>query len=239
MVNINEFVRLLNQIVAQFALAGDSAHHTLLTAADDELRTARRFRIVSAITVALRMLVVLTVLAGVLYPLAITAIAQLVFPTQANGSLTFVDEQVAGSWLIGQAMQDQRYFWPRPSAVNYMSGSQMDALGSSGATNYGPTNAQFAVQVQARAAAFHAANRLASDDVVPADMLSASGSGLDPHISPAAARLQINRVAEARGLDPTMLAALVERYVEGPQFGFLGNPRVNVFRLNQALDALQ
>jgi K+-transporting ATPase ATPase C chain len=120
-----------------------------------------------------------------------------------------------------------------------MDGSEAGALGSSGATNYGPTNATLAAQVQERAHAFRTANGLAADAALPADMLFASASGLDPHISPEAARLQVNRVAKARGLDPAKLTVLVEQHVEGPQFDVLGNPRVNVFRLNLALDGIQ
>jgi len=188
---------------------------------------------------ALRMFVMLTLITGVLYPLGITLLAQALFPVQANGSLIVAADRVVGSALIGQANQEARYFWPRPSAVNYMDGATTDALGSSGATNLGPTSALLADQVQARAAAFRAAHQLAEDAAIPADMLLASGSGLDPHISPAAARIQIARVAAARGVDAADVTMLVEQHVEGPQLGLLGAPRVDVLKLNLALDGIQ
>jgi K+-transporting ATPase ATPase C chain len=188
---------------------------------------------------ALRMFVMLTLITGVLYPLGITLLAQALFPVQANGSLLVAANHVIGSALIGQANQEARYFWPRPSAVSYMDRATTDALGSSGATNLGPTSALLADQVQARAAAFRTANQLAEDAAIPADMLLASGSGLDPHISPAAARIQIARVAAARGVDAADVAALVEQHVEGPQLGLLGAPRVDVLKLNLALDGIQ
>lgn len=194
---------------------------------------------INTILMALRMLIVLTLLTGVLYPLGVTLLAQALFPVQANGSLIVTAERIVGSELIGQANQEARYFWPRPSAVKYMDGAAPDALRSSGATNIGPTNATLVAQVQTRAAAFRTANQLDPEVVVPADMLLASGSGLDPHISPAAARLQVARVAAARGIDAGIIAALVEQHVEPPQWGVLGAPRVNVLQLNLALDRIQ
>lgn len=188
---------------------------------------------------AARMLLVLTLLTGVVYPLAMTVIAQAVFPVQANGSLITVDNQTVGSSLIGQSTSDPRYFWSRPSAVNYMEGSSLDALGSSGATNYSSTNAALAEDAAAREAAFRAANNIPDDTAVPVEMLFASGSGLDPHISPEAARLQVERVAVARGLEAETVAALVEAHIEAPALGFLGQPRVNVLLLNLALDKLK
>ena len=187
---------------------------------------------------AVRMFVALTVLTGVLYPLAITAAGSLVFPRQAHGSLVDVNGAIVGSELIGQANSDSRYFWPRPSAVDYMDGSGPDVLGSSGASNLGPISSTLADQVQQRADAFRSANGLGSDVALPPDVLFASGSGLDPHISPEAALLQVERVAAARGLDPERVTALVEKHVEGPQLGFLGERRVNVLLLNLALDGL-
>lgn len=186
------------------------------------------------ITSAIRMLIVMTILTGVIYPLVMTVAAQVIFPAQANGSLVTKDGVVVGSSLFGQSNTDPRYFWPRPSAVNYMEGTTASA-----GTNYGPTNATLQTQVEERAIAFRKANGLPADAEVPQDMLFASGSGLDPHISPAAAQAQIDRVAEARGLDRAAVAALVDQYTEAPQLGFLGQPRVNVLLLNLALDALQ
>ncbi|PJF24237.1 MAG: potassium-transporting ATPase subunit KdpC, partial [Phototrophicales bacterium] len=173
------------------------------------------------------------------YPLLVTLLAQMLFPVQANGSLITVDNQVIGSSLIGQTTDDLRYFWSRPSAVSHMEGASLDALVSSGATNYGSTNEALAESVVLRAQTFRAANNVPDDVSVPVEMLFASGSGLDPHISPQAARLQIDRVAEARGLEREIVANLVEQYVEVPQLGFLGQPRVNVLLLNLALDGLQ
>ena len=184
----------------------------------------------------LRMLAVLTVLTGVIYPLALTALAQLFFPDQANGSLLTRDGQVVGSALIGQQTGDPGYFWWRPSAVNSMLGSTLDSLASSGATNYGWTNRTLQAVVRQRAEALHQGE---DDRAIPTDLLFASGSGLDPHISPEAAFWQVDRVAAARELNRAEVAALVEQFVEEPQLGFLGQPRVNVLRLNLALDALE
>lgn len=186
---------------------------------------------------AARMLVILTLITGVLYPLSMTVIAQILFPGQANGSLINTGGITVGSSLIGQATDDLHYFWSRPSAEDYMLGSSLDAPGSSGATNYGSTNAMLAEQVAAREGAFRTAHNLPDDVAVPVEMLFASGSGLDPHISPDAARMQTDRVAAAWGLDREVVAALVDQHIEAPQLGFLGQPRVNVLLLNLALDA--
>jgi K+-transporting ATPase ATPase C chain len=185
------------------------------------------------------MFISLTLITGVVYPLLVTLIAQTFFPVQANGSLITVDNQIIGSSLIGQMTDNPRYFWSRPSAVSYMEGASLDSLASSGATNYGSTNEVLAESVVLRGQAFRAANNVPDDVTVPVEMLFASGSGLDPHISPEAARLQIDRVAEARGLERETVANLVEQYVEVPQLGFLGQPRVNVLLLNLALDGIQ
>ena len=192
-----------------------------------------------SIVPALRMLLVLTLLTGLLYPLAVTAAALLAFPAQANGSLAQRDGLVVGSLLIGQSNNDPRYFWPRPSAVAYMDGSTPSNLGSSGGSNLAPTSATLADQVAERAALFRSANGLAATAIVPPDMLTASGSGLDPHISPAAAQAQASRVSAARGIPLSTVADLVEQYIAYPQFGFLGEPRVNVLELNLALDQIE
>jgi potassium-transporting ATPase KdpC subunit len=185
------------------------------------------------ILTALRMLVVLTILTGVIYPLVVTVVAQVVFPAQANGSLQTVDGTIVGSALIGQEMNgDPRYFWSRPSSIGY------NPLPSSG-SNLGPTSATLAQSVEERAAAFREAHNLPDDAPVPTDMVFASGSGLDPHISPEAARLQVERVAAARGLTVEQINGLVDDAIETPQLGFLGQPRVNVLLLNLALDGLQ
>ena len=183
---------------------------------------------------AARLLLVLTVLTGILYPVAITLAANVLFPAQANGSLIERDGQIIGSALIGQAFTSARYFWPRPSAVDY------NPL-PSGGSNLGPTSAVLQAKVLERAAAIRQANHLTEDAAIPTDLLFASGSGLDPHLSPDAARVQIDRVATARGVTPAQrdqLAALIERSIEPPQFGVLGEPRVNVLRLNLAVDQI-
>lgn len=188
---------------------------------------------------AARMLLILTVLTGMVYPLFITLVGGALFPYQAAGSLEKQGDRVIGSALIGQANDNPRYFWGRPSAVGYMAGSGAGNLGTSGASNLGSTSKALAEAVAQRAAAFRTANGLAPDTPVPAEMLFGSGSGLDPHISPEAARLQVGRVARARGLAPERVAALVESVIERPQFGIFGQPGVNVLRLNLALDELQ
>jgi K+-transporting ATPase ATPase C chain len=180
----------------------------------------------------LMMLVLLTLLTGVVYPLVVTGIAQAVFPVQANGSLIGEAGSAAGSILIGQANDDPQYFWPRPSATDY-------GTLPSGGSNLGPTSALLAEQVANRAAGFRTANGLPGNIAVPNDMLFASASGLDPHISPDAARLQVARVARARNLDESRVASLVEEHIEDPQFGILGESRVNVLLLNMALDRLK
>lgn len=181
---------------------------------------------------ALLMLAILTFITGVVYPLVVAVVAQLEFPAQAYGSLLGDPGQPVGSRLIGQTNDDPRYFWPRPSATGY------NAM-PSGASNLGPTSATLAGLVAERAAGFRAAHGLGDEEPVPVEMLFASGSGLDPHISPDSARLQVGRIAVARGLDEARLTALVAAHIEGPQLGFLGAARVNVLVLNLALDDLE
>jgi K+-transporting ATPase ATPase C chain len=174
-----------------------------------------------------------TLITGVIYPLAVTAVAQALLPLQANGSLVTRNEIIIGSALIGQNWnEDPRYFWSRPSATNY------SAL-PSGGSNLGATSATLRASVQQRAADFRLAHDVDAATALPADLLFASASGLDPHISPEAARLQAARVAAARGLPVITVSELVEQLTETPQFGFLGQPRVNVLLLNLALDELQ
>jgi potassium-transporting ATPase KdpC subunit len=175
--------------------------------------------------------IVFTVLTGVLYPLVITGIAQVAFHDQANGSLIERDGKVVGSELLAQQFTGDKYFWPRPSAGGY-------ATVPSGASNLGPTSQTLQSNVTANAAAFRTGNKLAADAPVPADMVFTSASGLDPHISPESARLQIGRVAATRGIGVDQVKALVEKFVESPQWGIFGEERVNVLRLNLALDDL-
>jgi K+-transporting ATPase ATPase C chain len=176
-------------------------------------------------------LVVFTVLAGLLYPLMITAVAQALFPDRANGSVILLGGRPVGSELIGQPFGDPRYFWDRPSATPR---GPYNASASSG-SNLGPGNPELARTVSVRLAMLHAADTR-NTLPVPVDLVTASGSGLDPHISPAAARLQVARVAAARALSEDQVRAVVERSIEPPQFGFLGEPRVNVLVINLALD---
>lgn len=182
---------------------------------------------------ALVLFVLLTVLTGVVYPLAVTVVAQTVFANQANGSLVFRGTDVAGSALIGQPFDDPKYFWGRLSATAPFA---YNAAASSG-SNLGPLNPALVDAVKARVDALRAADP-DNHAPVPVDLATASGSGLDPHVSPAAAHWQVPRVARARGLDPATIDALVTRDTEGRQWGFLGEPRVNVLALNLALDAL-
>ena len=178
---------------------------------------------------ALRALIVLTVITGVAYPLLVTGISQVVFKDQANGSLIQKDGKVLGSRLIGQPFSDPKYFWGRPSATSPM---PYNGAASSG-SNQGPTNPALKEAIEGRI------KDLGGKTPVPGDLVTASGSGLDPHISPAAAEYQIPRVAKARDLDQAKLEALVRQHTQGRQLGILGEPRVNVLELNLALDQLR
>jgi K+-transporting ATPase ATPase C chain len=175
-----------------------------------------------------------TLVTGVGYSLVITAIAQLAFKEKANGSLIVRDGNIIGSALLAQQFQGTNYFWPRPSACTY--GTSASGIVASSGSNLGPTSGALQTNVMNNVAAFISGNNLPTNTVVPADMAFASASGLDPHISPEAARLQIARVAASRGVSEDKIKALVDRFTEAPQWGFLGQPRVNVLLLNVALD---
>ena len=180
---------------------------------------------------AILMTLVLTVITGLVYPLAMTGVAQLVFPKQANGSLVVRDGQVIGSELIGQNFAADQYFHPRPSAAG---DKGYDANNSSG-SNLGPTDAGLLKRVSESAQALATES---PNSPIPVDLVTTSGSGLDPHISPAAAELQIARVAKARGLEEDIVRNLVRSQTESRLYGVLGEPRVNVLLLNLALDGL-
>jgi K+-transporting ATPase ATPase C chain len=177
---------------------------------------------------------IFTLLTGVLYPLAITAIAQGFLPYQANGSLIVQNGQVIGSDLIGQLFDDPRYFWGRPSATSPFPYNAAFSTGS----NLGPTNPALKEEVSVRIAAFKAADPT-NNSPIPVDLVTSSGSGLDPNISVAAALYQVLRVTKARGLSEEVVRSLVDRFTAGRQFGVLGEPRINVLELNLALDGIK
>ena len=183
---------------------------------------------------ALVLFVLLSLVTGLLYPLFVTGVAQAVFPHQANGSLIEHKGQTVGSELIGQPFAQAGHFWGRPSATGPMAYN----ASASGGSNLGPNHPALAEAVKARIDALRAADP-GNTAPVPVDLVTASASGLDPHISLAGARYQVARVARARGLAPAAVSALVEQHTESSLFGFLGEPRVNVLALNLALDALR
>ncbi|MBI3480502.1 MAG: potassium-transporting ATPase subunit KdpC [Nitrosomonadales bacterium] len=175
----------------------------------------------------------LTMLTGIGYPLLVTGISQVVMPDKANGSLIVKEGKPVGSSLIGQSFSDPKYFWSRPSATSPMPNNPT----ASGGSNLGPTNPALMDAVKARVQALRDADP-GNQQPIPVDLVTASGSGLDPHISPAAAEYQLARVARVRNLNPNALRKLVAEHIEGRQFGILGEPRVNVLELNLALDAV-
>jgi K+-transporting ATPase ATPase C chain len=196
---------------------------------DDRIRNILIMK--TQIRPALTIFALLTVITGVIYPLFVTGMSQALFSDQANGSLIIVDGKAVGSELIGQQCDDPKYFWGRLSAAGY------NAAASSG-SNYGPLNPALLDAVQQRIDALKQADP-ENTLPIPVDLVTASASGLDPHISIAAALYQIHRVASARGLSEADVQSLVEKYTEERQFGFLGEPRVNVLLLNLALDEIQ
>jgi K+-transporting ATPase ATPase C chain len=179
------------------------------------------------------MLVYMTVITGLIYPVVVTAVAQVFLSKPANGSLIVKDDKPVGSELIGQPFSSPKYFWSRPSAT----GPYPYNAGSSSGSNQGPTNSALTDAVAARIKALRDADP-GNTEPVPADLVTASASGLDPDISPAAAYYQVGRIARARGLDPKRVRTLVAENTVGRQFGILGEPRVNVLKLNLVLDAL-
>jgi K+-transporting ATPase ATPase C chain len=189
---------------------------------------------------ALVLLVLLSLVTGIIYPLAVTAIAQVFFPAQANGSLIEQNGRLLGSALIGQEFTSPQYFWSRPSATAGHGYNAFDptALTGSSGSNLGPLSQSLVDSVRRRVAALRAADPTQTDPI-PVDLVTASASGLDPHISLAAAYYQIPRVAQARGLSEAQVKSLVDLYTAGRQLGVLGEPRVNVLLLNLALDGIK
>jgi K+-transporting ATPase ATPase C chain len=188
---------------------------------------------------AIVLLLLFTLITGVIYPLVVTGIAQAIFPHQANGSLIAQDGKAIGSELIGQSFDDPKYFWGRLSATGTFPYNAFNAqnLTASSGSNYGPLNPALLDAVKARIAALKAADP-GNTAPIPVDLVTASGSGLDPNISVAAALYQAPRVARTRGMSEEAVRALVNQYTLGRQFGILGEPRVNVLELNLALDRL-
>ena len=184
--------------------------------------------------IALKLIVLMTILLGIVYPLFITGITQAIFPHRSNGSLLMMNGKVIGSALIGQKFESERYFWPRPSAIDY------NPL-PSGGSNLGPTSADLEKQIIQRRSVLHTANGMSEGAIIPLDLLFASASGLDPHISPQAARFQVNHIVRARGFDrngENELYKLIDKHIEPRVLQLLGEPRINVLKLNLALDSL-
>ena len=185
--------------------------------------------------IAIRAILFFTVLTGIAYPLLVTGVAQLVFTDRANGSIVYQNGKPVGSILIGQSFTSEKYFWSRPSAVGY--NSEL-----SGASNFGPTSAKLRKQIEERRQNFIRRNGLSENAIVPAEMVTSSGSGLDPHISPEAAMLQLDRVAKARGFNSQQrrkVAELIHLLSVGHNQVILGDARINVFELNLKINQLQ
>lgn len=185
--------------------------------------------------ISLRVLLVMIILTGIAYPLVMTGVAQLTFPARANGSLVIINGKIAGSELIGQRFDSSIYFWSRPSAVDYNPVP-------SGGSNLGPASEKLRIQVAERLNIFMEKNFIPDTTAVPKEMIFASGSGLDPHISPEAALLQVGRVAKSRNLtedQKQQLLQLIDNKTEKPQFSLLGESRINVFELNLELDKIR
>ena len=185
--------------------------------------------------IALKILLVMTILTGIIYPLLMTGIAQITFPRKANGSLIIKDGKIIGSELIGQKFDSSKYFWPRPSAISY------NPI-PSGASNWGPTSDTLKKQVADRRFRFEKMNSIPEGSPVPKEMLFASASGLDPHISPGAALMQVDRIAKARNYDTSQkqqLIGLINKKSERPQYGIFGEERLNVLLINIELDQIK
>ncbi len=186
------------------------------------------------ILTALKFFLAMTILTGIIYPLLMTGVAQIAFPSQANGSLILKDGKIIGSELIGQKFDSTIYFWSRPSAISY------NPI-PSGASNFGPTSKALKKQVDDRRIAFATSNSIVDNGTIPPEMIFASASGLDPHISPKAALMQVDRIVKARQFDTEkqqQILNVITKLSEGPQFSFFGDERINVLDLNLELDRL-
>jgi K+-transporting ATPase ATPase C chain len=183
---------------------------------------------------AILVFVVFSVLCGIIYPLFMTAVSQFIFPWRSNGSIITLDNQVVGSELIGQRFKSSKYFYGRPSATD----PSYNASASSG-SNFGPSNAKFLEEVKKRTEQVRNENRLLSDTPIPADLVLASASGLDPHISVESAMLQVRRIAKERGLPEPKVKEIVNQYIEYRLLGIWGQSRVNVLKLNLEMDQLR
>jgi len=188
-------------------------------------------KFIREIVTAVIIFVLLSILTGLIYPLTITGVVQTFIPGKANGSLLTMDGKIVGSDLIGQNFTRPGYFHGRPSAIDYRANS-------SGASNLGPSSRRLIEKVQNEVERVKIENNLAADSLVPADLVMASASGLDPHISVDSARLQANRIAESRGIEPIEVIKLIDQHIEPMELGIFGQPRINVIRLNIALDNL-
>jgi K+-transporting ATPase ATPase C chain len=198
------------------------------------MRAKKKDKMRSQLRPAIISIAIFTLLTGIIYPLLITGIAQLTFPHQANGNLIIQKGQVVGSELIGQSFDDPRYFWGRLSATSPYPYNAASSTGS----NLGPSNPALTDEVKARIAALKADDPT-NNSPIPVDLVTSSGSGLDPDISVAAALYQVPRVAKARGISEEVVRGLVNRFTVGRQFGVLGEPRINVLELNLALDGIK
>ncbi|MGD0466373.1 MAG: potassium-transporting ATPase subunit KdpC [Gammaproteobacteria bacterium] len=186
-----------------------------------------------ALKIALKLLLIITIITGIIYPLLITGLAQALFPFKANGSLIVKDQKIVGSELLGQLFEDPKYFWGRPSATSGFPYNTMN----SGGSNLGPLNKQLIINIKNKIIALKKTNL--TDKPIPIELVTASASGLDPHISLDAARYQATRIAKVRKLSEDTIMNLVNKFTENPQFGFLGETRINVLKLNLALDEIK
>ena len=183
--------------------------------------------------IALKLLLLITIITGIVYPLLVTVLAQILFPFKANGSLIIKENRIVGSELIGQLFEEPKYFWGRPSATSNLSYNASASAGS----NLGPSNQQLFINIQNKIVALKKTSL--TNKPIPIELVTASSSGLDPHVSPEAALYQVARIAKVRKLSENIIVNLINKFIEKPQFGFLGEPRINILKLNLALDEIK